>query len=98
MRKGIELRAKGGARRGHCQQNLGLEVTASVTICQVGNKDRRLNGLPVRPARTHACFQNLKGWVDRPILGRSERAAASQLRRGSKPRRPSEPLPLELQL
>jgi len=31
------LLLKGGTKRGHCQQNLGLEITASVTICQVRN-------------------------------------------------------------
>jgi len=28
---------KGGTKRGHCQRNLDLEITASVTICQVRN-------------------------------------------------------------
>ena len=28
---------KGGTKRGHGQQNFGLEITASVTICQVRN-------------------------------------------------------------
>jgi len=38
-------RDKRKAKRGHCQQNLALEITASVTICQVRNKDCELNGL-----------------------------------------------------
>src|SRR5713101_8599276 len=45
MRIHTGLRGKGGTKRGHCQQNLGLEITASVTICQVRNKGCGLNGL-----------------------------------------------------
>jgi hypothetical protein len=26
---------EGGTERGHCQQNLGSKITASVTICQL---------------------------------------------------------------
>jgi hypothetical protein len=28
---------KEGTKRGHCQQNLDLEITASVIICQLRN-------------------------------------------------------------
>jgi hypothetical protein len=45
MRKGIKLRVTEETKRGHGQLNIGLEITASVTVCQVRNKDRRLNGL-----------------------------------------------------
>src|SRR5713101_8539803 len=45
MRIHTGLRGKGGTKRGHCQQNLGLEITASVTICQVRNKGCGLNKL-----------------------------------------------------
>ena len=33
----FEWLKEGGPKRGHCQQNLGPEITASVTICQVRN-------------------------------------------------------------
>jgi hypothetical protein len=44
-RKHTGLGKKGRTKRGHCQQNLDLEITASVTICQVRNKGCELNGL-----------------------------------------------------
>jgi hypothetical protein len=37
MKTHTELRKKEGTKLGHGQQNLDLEVTASVTICQVRN-------------------------------------------------------------
>jgi hypothetical protein len=45
LRIHLGLRGKGRTKRGHGQQNLGLEVTAFVTICQVRNKCCELNGL-----------------------------------------------------
>jgi hypothetical protein len=39
------LPGKEGTKRGHGQQNLELEITASVTICQVRNKVCELNAL-----------------------------------------------------
>src|SRR5260370_18902479 len=41
----LGLPGKGGAGRGHCQQNLDMEITASVTICQVRNNACGLNAL-----------------------------------------------------
>jgi len=42
-RRHAGLRKKEETKRGHCQQNLELENTASVTTCQVRNKDGSVN-------------------------------------------------------
>jgi hypothetical protein len=44
-RRHMELLRKKGTRRGHGQQNLGLKITASITVCQVINKACELNAL-----------------------------------------------------
>src|ERR1700676_1790489 len=74
----LRVRGKGGTKRGHGQQNLGLGTTASVTICQVRNKYFGLNGLRTSltdkkdpevkstsgaPGRSHLRAQTFCFWI-----------------------------------
>ncbi len=49
LRKHSGLRGKEGTKRGHGRRNLDAKSTASVTRCQVRNKDCGLNGLRAGP-------------------------------------------------
>ncbi len=53
LRKHTGFRKKEGTKRGHGRRNLGVKSTASVTSCQVRNKDCGLNELRARAQRVN---------------------------------------------